>query len=151
MRSESATGPSQLHSTFRLKALPGTEDPLSNGVLEPDLTKSSSTAVSICNLLSSTSWDLKILSSLSGLGPRYAGWFQSYIDDIAKLVGERRTNNIKDYVLKGGIKGRVRDFDSAKMNGFEDKYWEQFNNDTFFTQSPQLSSLFLVWYRTDVS
>ncbi|RDW87695.1 hypothetical protein BP5796_03389 [Coleophoma crateriformis] len=61
--------------------------------------------------------------SSSGRGPRCAAWFQDYIDDIAKF--NKRTD-IKVLVLKGGIKGWVKDFEGALMDGFEEKYWEQF-------------------------
>lgn len=64
-----------------------------------------------------------LLGSSSGRGPRCAGWFQDYIDDIAKF--NKRTN-MKVLVLKGGIKGWVKDFEGALVDGFEEKHWEQF-------------------------
>jgi arsenical-resistance protein 2 len=67
------------------------------------------------------------LGSSQGRGPRCAGWFQDYIDDIAKFG--RRTapgGEIKVLVLKGGVKGWVRDFEGSLMEGFVEEYWEQF-------------------------
>ncbi|KAL3423441.1 hypothetical protein PVAG01_05188 [Phlyctema vagabunda] len=58
-----------------------------------------------------------------GRGPRCANWFQDYTDDIARF--HRRTN-LKVLILKGGIKGWVKDFEGSMMDGFEEKYWEQF-------------------------
>jgi len=61
--------------------------------------------------------------SSSGRGPRCASWMQDYIDDIAKF-GKHPA--MKVLVLKGGIKGWVRDFGGSMVEGFEEKYWEQF-------------------------
>jgi arsenical-resistance protein 2 len=48
---------------------------------------------------------------------------QDYIDDIAKFAPQ---SHLKVLVLKGGIKRWVKDFDGSMMDGFEEKYWEQF-------------------------
>jgi arsenical-resistance protein 2 len=48
---------------------------------------------------------------------------QDYIDDVAKFGKKSRVDIL---VLKGGIKGWVKDFEGALMDGFEEKYWEQF-------------------------
>ncbi|PQE22987.1 hypothetical protein CJF32_00004384 [Rutstroemia sp. NJR-2017a WRK4] len=61
--------------------------------------------------------------SSSGRGPRCAGWMQDYIDDVAKFGKKSKVDVL---VLKGGIKGWVKDFEGALMDGFEEKYWEQF-------------------------
>ncbi|KAH6669369.1 Rhodanese-like domain-containing protein [Halenospora varia] len=61
--------------------------------------------------------------SSNGRGPRCANWMQDYILDITKFG--RRTA-LKVFVLKGGIKGWVRDFEGSMMEGFVEEYWEQF-------------------------
>jgi len=61
--------------------------------------------------------------SSSGRGPRCANWMQDYIDDVAKF-GHR--SSLKVSILKGGIKGWVKDFEGSMVEGFEEKYWEQF-------------------------
>ncbi|KAM3086111.1 hypothetical protein ACMFMF_000066 [Clarireedia jacksonii] len=61
--------------------------------------------------------------SSSGRGPRCAGWMQDYIEDVAKFGKKSKVDVL---VLKGGIKGWVKDFEGALMDGFEEKYWEQF-------------------------
>jgi len=48
---------------------------------------------------------------------------QDYITDISKF-GRKSTLQVR--VLKGGIKGWVKDFEGSMMDGFEEKYWEQF-------------------------
>jgi len=48
---------------------------------------------------------------------------QDYIDDIVKFG---RRSSLKILVLKGGIKGWVKDFEGSMVDGFEEKYWEQF-------------------------
>jgi arsenical-resistance protein 2 len=64
-----------------------------------------------------------IAGSSSGRGPRCAGWMQDYIDDVGKFGKKSKVDVL---VLKGGIKGWVKDFEGALMDGFEEKYWEQF-------------------------
>ena len=66
------------------------------------------------------------VGSSQGRGPRCAGWFQDYILDIAKFG---RKSALEVRVLKGGIKGWVREFEGAMMEGFEEEYWEQFKNE----------------------
>jgi arsenical-resistance protein 2 len=48
---------------------------------------------------------------------------QDYIDDVSKFG---RKSSMRVRILKGGIKGWVRDFEGSMMEGFEEKYWEQF-------------------------
>lgn len=60
--------------------------------------------------------------SSSGRGPRCAGWMQDYIDDVSRFG---RKSSLKVLVLKGGIKGWVKDFEGSMVDGFEEKYWEQ--------------------------
>lgn len=48
---------------------------------------------------------------------------QDYIDDIAKFG---RKTDIKVLILKGGIKNWVKQFEGALVEGYEEKYWEQF-------------------------
>ncbi|TAQ90125.1 hypothetical protein B7494_g1528 [Chlorociboria aeruginascens] len=57
------------------------------------------------------------------MGPRCAGWMQDYLDDISKFG---RRSDLKILVLKGGIKEWTKGFEGALMDGFEEKYWEQF-------------------------
>lgn len=64
-----------------------------------------------------------LLGSSQGRGPRCAGWFQDYIYDIARF-GRKSVLEIR--VLKGGIKGWVKEFEGSMMEGFDEKYWEQF-------------------------
>ncbi|TVY38658.1 hypothetical protein LOCC1_G005084 [Lachnellula occidentalis] len=59
----------------------------------------------------------------NGRGPRCANWMQDYIDDISKFG---RQTPLKVLVLKGGIKGWVKDFEGSLMDGYEEKHWEQF-------------------------
>lgn len=59
----------------------------------------------------------------NGRGPRCAAWMQDYIDDVAKFG---RKSEVKVFTLAGGIKGWVKDFEGALVDGFEEKYWEQF-------------------------
>ncbi|KAJ5037364.1 uncharacterized protein L3040_007540 [Drepanopeziza brunnea f. sp. 'multigermtubi'] len=61
--------------------------------------------------------------SSSGRGPRCAGWMQDYINDVSKFG---RKSELKVFVLQGGIKGWVKDFEGSMVDGFEAKYWEQF-------------------------
>ncbi|KAM3088616.1 hypothetical protein ACMFMG_000250 [Clarireedia jacksonii] len=65
----------------------------------------------------------QLAGSSSGRGPRCAGWMQDYIEDVAKFGKKSKVDVL---VLKGGIKGWVKDFEGALMDGFEEKYWEQF-------------------------
>ena len=60
--------------------------------------------------------------SSQGRGPRCAGWFQDYIDDIAKFG---RKSVVKVRVLEGGIKGWVKEFDGAVMEGFQEEKWQE--------------------------
>jgi len=48
---------------------------------------------------------------------------QDYIDDISRFG---RKSDLKVLVLLGGIKGWVKNFDDALVDGFVEKYWEQF-------------------------
>jgi len=61
--------------------------------------------------------------SSSGRGPRCASWMQDYIDGISKFG---RKPDLKVLVLEGGIKKWVKDFEGSMVEGFEEKYWEQF-------------------------
>lgn len=61
--------------------------------------------------------------SSSGRGPRCAAWMQDYIDDVSKFG---RKSSLQVLVLRGGIKGWVKDFEGSMVDGFEEKYWEQF-------------------------
>jgi len=65
---------------------------------------------------------IEVGSSL-GRGPRCAGWMKDYIDDISKF-GRRTSLTVR--VLKGGIKGWVKEFEGSMVEGFDEKYWEQF-------------------------
>jgi len=46
---------------------------------------------------------------------------QDYIDDVAKLGLK---NDVKVFTLAGGIKGWVKEFDGALVDGYEEEYWE---------------------------
>jgi arsenical-resistance protein 2 len=48
---------------------------------------------------------------------------QDYIDDVSKFG---RKTQLKVLVLKGGIKGWVKDFEGSMVDGFDEKCWEQF-------------------------
>ena len=48
---------------------------------------------------------------------------QDYIEDVAKFG---RKSEVKVFTLAGGIKGWVKEFEGALVDGFEEKYWEQF-------------------------
>lgn len=63
------------------------------------------------------------VGSSNGRGPRCAAWMQDYIDDVAKFG---RQSEVKVFTLAGGIKNWVKQFDGALVDGFEEKYWEQF-------------------------
>lgn len=63
------------------------------------------------------------IGASNGRGPRCAAWMQDYIDDISKFG---RKTNLKVFTLKGGIKGWVKDFEGALVDGFVEGYWEQF-------------------------
>jgi len=56
-------------------------------------------------------------------GPRCSSWMKDYIDDISKFG---RKTQVKISFLEGGIKGWVKEFEGAMMEGFEEKYWKQF-------------------------
>ena len=62
------------------------------------------------------------IGSSQGRGPRCANWMQDYIDDIAKFG---RKSTLKVRVLKGGIKGWVKEFEGSLMEGFVEECWEQ--------------------------
>lgn len=62
----------------------------------------------------------KDIGSSQGRGPRCAGWFQDYIEDIAKF-GRKSTVQVK--VLKGGIKGWVKEFEGGFMDGYVESAW----------------------------
>ena len=64
-----------------------------------------------------------IIGSSSGRGPRCAGWMQDYIQDVSKFG---RKSSLQVLVLAGGIKGWVKEFEGSMIDGFEEKYWEQF-------------------------
>lgn len=66
------------------------------------------------------------VGSSQGRGPRCAGWFQDYVLDIGRF-GKKSTMEVR--VLKGGIKGWVKEFEGSMMEGFEEEYWEQFKNE----------------------
>ncbi|CAG8979645.1 hypothetical protein HYALB_00011529 [Hymenoscyphus albidus] len=59
--------------------------------------------------------------SSNGRGPRCANWMQDSIDDIAKF-GMKSTLQVR--ILKGGIKGWVREFQGGFMEGFEEGMWD---------------------------
>ncbi|KAE9368616.1 hypothetical protein N431DRAFT_347432 [Stipitochalara longipes BDJ] len=61
--------------------------------------------------------------SSNGRGPRCASWMQDYIDDVAKFG---RKSEVKVFTLAGGIKNWVKEFEGSLVDGFEEKYWEQF-------------------------
>ncbi|PMD38301.1 Rhodanese-like protein [Hyaloscypha variabilis F] len=61
--------------------------------------------------------------SSNGRGPRCAGWMQDYIDDVAKFG---RKSEVQVFTLAGGIKNWVKEFEGSLVDGFEEKYWEQF-------------------------
>jgi hypothetical protein len=61
----------------------------------------------------------------NGRGPRCANWLQDYINDVSKFG---RKTAVQVRILKGGIKGWVREFEGSMMDGFEEKYWEQFKD-----------------------
>jgi hypothetical protein len=66
---------------------------------------------------------LRRTGASNGRGPRCANWMQDYIDDVSKFG---RKTSLQVLILKGGIKGWVKDFEGSLMEGFEEKYWEQF-------------------------
>jgi arsenical-resistance protein 2 len=47
---------------------------------------------------------------------------QDYIDDVSKFG---RKSRLQVLVLKGGIKGWVKDFEGSMIDGFEEKYVSQ--------------------------
>lgn len=47
---------------------------------------------------------------------------QDYIDDVAKFG---KKSNIEVLVLKGGIKGWVKEFEGMLMDGFEEGKWKE--------------------------
>jgi arsenical-resistance protein 2 len=67
--------------------------------------------------------DERALGSSNGRGPRCAAWMQDYIDDVAKFG---RKSELKVFTLAGGIKNWVKEFEGGLVDGFEEKYWEQF-------------------------
>jgi arsenical-resistance protein 2 len=48
---------------------------------------------------------------------------QDYITDIRKFGLK---SPLQVLVLKGGIKGWVKEFEGSMVDGYEEKYWEQF-------------------------
>ncbi|PSN63442.1 Rhodanese-like protein [Corynespora cassiicola Philippines] len=60
--------------------------------------------------------------SSNGRGPRCSGWFSDYI-------AEKCDASIHSLTLAGGIKGWVKAGEpyTLHMDGFEPKYWEQFD------------------------
>jgi arsenical-resistance protein 2 len=65
----------------------------------------------------------RAVGSSNGRGPRCAGWMQDYIDDVAKFG---RKSEVQVFTLAGGIKNWVKEFEGSLVDGFEEKYWEQF-------------------------
>ncbi|EPE36027.1 Rhodanese/Cell cycle control phosphatase [Glarea lozoyensis ATCC 20868] len=61
----------------------------------------------------------------SGRGPRCANWMQDYINDVSKF-GRRSALKVK--ILKGGIKGWVKEYEGSMMDGFQEDYWKQFKD-----------------------
>lgn len=84
---------------------------------------SSPSAFSVGGVIVGEDFILIQTGSSNGRGPRCANWMQDYILDITKFG--RRTA-LKVFVLKGGIKGWVRDFEGSMVEGFVEEYWEQF-------------------------
>lgn len=70
---------------------------------------------------SSTSSAKPYTGSSSGRGPRCANWMQDYIDDISKF-GMKSFLRVR--ILKGGVKGWVREFEGSLMEGFEEGKWD---------------------------
>lgn len=67
--------------------------------------------------------------SSRGRGPRSAGWFQDALDEFG-------IEDVKSYILEGGIKGWVRQGRKQGpeemlmlMEGYEAGYWDQFMDD----------------------
>ncbi|EHK98123.1 hypothetical protein M7I_6175 [Glarea lozoyensis 74030] len=60
-----------------------------------------------------------------GRGPRCANWMQDYINDVSKF-GRRSALKVK--ILKGGIKGWVKEYEGSMMDGFQEDYWKQFKD-----------------------
>jgi arsenical-resistance protein 2 len=48
---------------------------------------------------------------------------KDYINDIGKFG---RRSAVKVFFLEGGIKAWVKEFEGAMIEGFDEKYWEQF-------------------------
>jgi arsenical-resistance protein 2 len=63
------------------------------------------------------------VGSCGGRGPRAASWFQDYIDDIAQFG---RRSDLKVFILEGGIKKWVKEFEGSMVEGFDERYWKQF-------------------------
>ena len=55
-----------------------------------------------------------------GRGPRCAGWMQDYINEVGAQ------DEMEALVLKGGVKGWVKEFGGELMDFYEPAYWEQF-------------------------
>ena len=113
---------SRLLSTCRLRAFINLAKRSLIFVTELPLSKSFSTVVSL-NLDYPVRIIIQRPGSSSGRGPRCANWMQDYLEDVSKFG---RKSNLKVLVLKGGIKGWVKDFEGSMMDDFEEKYWEQF-------------------------
>ncbi|KAI9899074.1 hypothetical protein N3K66_005535 [Trichothecium roseum] len=54
--------------------------------------------------------------SSNGRGPRSAGWFQDYLNDLGET-------NIKAIVLAGGIKGWQKTYGGDMMDWYDEKVW----------------------------
>jgi arsenical-resistance protein 2 len=56
-------------------------------------------------------------ASSNGRGPRTAAWLQDYFNEI----GEQ---DVKAYVLKGGVKGWARAYSGELMDWYDKEVWE---------------------------
>lgn len=61
-----------------------------------------------------------VIGSCTGRGPRCAGWMQDYIEDVAKIG---RKSKLQSFILKGGIKAWVKDFEGSLVDGYEEGFW----------------------------
>jgi len=113
--------PSRHRLIFQLKASIKLARLFWTSVIELRLNRSFSTVVS--SPLHASTWTThwSKQGSSNGRGPRCASWFQDYIDDVSTFG---RKTSLQVLTLKGGIKGWVKDFEGALVDGFEEKYWE---------------------------